>query len=139
MIDKLGASMTFQQEVLNLRQQRQQVLANNIANADTPGYKARDFDFSRELERVMARGRAGADGLAMTTTSKGHIAGKASAGGSSVHDLLYRVPMQPSLDGNTVDMDLERSQFAENALRQQASLSFVNSRIQGLKAAMRPE
>ncbi|WP_168013402.1 flagellar basal body rod protein FlgB [Halomonas salinarum] len=138
MIDKLGAALNFQQEVLSLRQQRHEVLASNVANADTPNYKARDFDFSQELSRAMDRGPAGQGGLSLATTASGHIAGHGGSG-SKVHDLMYRVPAQPSLDGNTVDMDRERAEFADNAVRYQASLTMLNSRIQGLKSAMQPE
>lgn len=136
MIDKLSQALHFQQEALNLRHQRQQVLAGNIANADTPNYKARDFDFASELSRVMKEGRGGTE-LAMARTSDRHIAGaNAINTGTS---LKYRVPDQPSLDGNTVDMDRERAQFLDNSVRYQATLTMLNSRIQGLKSAMQPE
>lgn len=138
MIDKLGSALNFQQEVLSLRQQRHEVLTSNIANADTPNYKARDFDFSQELSRAMEGDRAGQSGLSLSTTSAGHIGGH-GVSGSKVHDLMYRVPAQPSLDGNTVDMDRERAEFADNAVRYQASLTMLNSRIQGLKSAMQSE
>ncbi|WP_192036489.1 flagellar basal body rod protein FlgB [Halomonas sp. YLGW01] len=138
MIDKLSAALDFHQEALNLRRQRHEVLASNIANADTPNYKARDFDFTSELDRVMARGRAGQQGLALSTTVAGHIDGGLRSG-RSVEALQYRVPAQPSLDGNTVDMDIERAKFADNSVRYQASLTLLNSRIQGLKSAMQPE
>ncbi|RAR64622.1 MULTISPECIES: flagellar basal body rod protein FlgB [Halomonadaceae] len=138
MIDKLGSALNFQQEVLNLRQQRHEVLTSNIANADTPNYKARDFDFSQELSRAMEGGGASQSGLALSTTSAGHIEGHGSSG-SKVHDLMYRVPAQPSLDGNTVDMDRERAEFADNAVRYQASLSMLNSSIRGLKSSMQSE
>lgn len=137
MIDKLSEGFSFRQEALNLRQERQKVLAANIANADTPQYKARDFDFSKELAQAMESGRS-KGGLNLTTTSEGHLPGKAK-GSSGVRDLLYRVPEQPSLDGNTVDMERERAQFADNSVRVQASLTLMNSYIQGLKGAMRPE
>nr|WP_299239904.1 flagellar basal body rod protein FlgB [uncultured Halomonas sp.] len=137
MLDKLDGALRFHQEALNLRAERQKVLASNIANADTPNYKARDMDFSGELSRVMKQGRADGKGLTLDTTSSRHIPaqGPASAG----RDLLYRVPDQPSLDGNTVDMDRERSQFADNTVRYQASLTFMNRKIQGLKSAMQSE
>jgi len=139
MIDKLGSALNFQQEVLSLRQQRHEVLTSNIANADTPNYKARDFDFSQELSRAMEGGRASSQGgLSLSTTSAGHIEGH-GASGSKVHDLMYRVPAQPSLDGNTVDMDRERAEFADNAVRYQASLSMLNSSIRGLKSSMQSE
>lgn len=137
MIDKLAGSLGFHQEALNLRAERQKVLASNIANADTPNYKARDFDFASELSRAVDKGRANGDGLALATTSSRHIPaqGPVAAG----RDLLYRVPDQPSLDGNTVDMDRERAQFADNAVRYQAGLTIMNRKIQGLKTAMQPE
>lgn len=136
MIDKLSQALHFQQEALNLRHQRQQVLASNIANADTPSYKARDFDFSSELSRVMTEGRSSGE-LTLARTSDRHISDGATPG--SGVDLKYRVPAQPSLDGNTVDMDLERAQLLDNSVRYQATLTMLNSRIQGLKSAMQPE
>ncbi|ASK34814.1 flagellar basal body rod protein FlgB [Alcanivorax sp. N3-2A] len=138
MIDQLSAALNFHQEALNLRAERQKVLAANIANADTPNYKARDFDFASELSQAMDSGRANADGLALATTSARHIPASLPSS-SGVRDLLYRVPEQPSLDGNTVDMNRERVQFADNAVRYQAALSLLNGRIQGLKSAMQPE
>ncbi|WP_110651114.1 flagellar basal body rod protein FlgB [Salinicola peritrichatus] len=139
MFDKLESALRFQQEAINLRAERQQVLANNIANADTPNFKARDFDFRSELDRVMQQGRAeGEGGLALARTSARHIPGQAGVS-SGVDDLLYRVPDQPSLDGNTVDMDRERAAFADNSLRYQADVTFVSRRIQGLKNAMQSE
>ncbi|MDT8893237.1 flagellar basal body rod protein FlgB [Halomonas sp. I1] len=137
MIDQLDAAFNFHQQALSLRHERQQVLASNIANADTPGYKARDMDFTSALERAMQRGGGSGEGLALEQTSSRHLAGQASA--LPRGDLLYRVPDQPSLDGNTVDMDRERAQFADNSVRYQAALTFIGRRIQGLKSAMQPE
>nr|MCH9782385.1 flagellar basal body rod protein FlgB [Gammaproteobacteria bacterium] len=76
-------------------------------------------------------------GLSLSTTAAGHIAG--GSGSAPVGDLLYRVPDQPSLDGNTVNMDVERTRFADNSVRYQAALTMLNGRIQGLKSAMQPE
>ncbi|MDT8879183.1 flagellar basal body rod protein FlgB [Halomonas saccharevitans] len=135
MIDRLEASLNFHQQALGLRQERQKVLASNIANADTPGYKARDMDFASELNKAVQQG--GSDGLALSRTSSRHLESQGAM--SSSRDLLYRVPAQPSLDGNTVDMDRERTQFADNSVRYQAALTMLNSRIQGLKKAMQPE
>jgi flagellar basal-body rod protein FlgB len=115
MLDKLDAALRFQQEALNLRAQRQEILAANIANADTPGFQARDIDFSSELKKVMERGRAENTGVALALTSARHI--PAQVVNTPTTDLLYRVPDQPSLDGNTVDMDRERTQFADNSLK----------------------
>lgn len=137
MIDQLSAALNFHQEALNLRAERQKVLAANIANADTPHYKARDFDFSSELSRAMEEGRASDQGLSLATTSARHIDAGSTA--PAVRELLYRVPDQPSLDGNTVDMNRERVQFADNAVRYQAALSLLNGRIQGIKTAMQSE
>lgn len=135
MIDRLAAALNFDRQALDLRHERQKVLASNIANADTPGYKARDFNFTSALSRALENG--GADGgLSLNTTSSRHI--PATAAGASPN-LQYRVPDQPSLDGNSVNMDVERSQFADNSVRYQAALTLLNSRIQGLKSAMQPE
>ncbi|WP_438767227.1 flagellar basal body rod protein FlgB [Kushneria sp. TE3] len=139
MIDRLNASLNVMQHSLNLRAERQEVLSANIANADTPGYKARDFDFKSELDRVVNQGRAeGQSGLSLSMTSSRHI--PAQAGGSvGGIDMLYRNPTQPSLDGNTVDMDMERVNFADNAVHYQADVQFLTSRLQGLKNAMQRE
>lgn len=137
MIDKLEAAFQYHQQALGLRQQRHKVLASNIANADTPGYKARDMDFASELKKAVGSGGASGQGLSLARTSERHIAGQGAASAQS--GLLYRVPEQASLDGNTVDMDRERTAFADNSVRYQAGLTILNSRIQGLKNAMQPE
>ncbi|XQU08786.1 flagellar basal body rod protein FlgB [Halomonas sp. LY9] len=142
MIDQLESAFNFHQQALGLRQQRHQVLAANIANADTPNYKARDIDFASELKKAVDGGQAQQQGggLTLARTSDSHLAGEGPAWrGAGNADLLYRIPDQPSLDGNTVDMDRERTQFADNAVRYQAALTIMNSRIQGLKNAMQPE
>lgn len=136
MIDKLDNELRFAQDAMSLRAERQQVLASNIANADTPNYRARDFDFATELASSLNQGRSRSS-MSLATTSDRHL--HASSGSSSVHELLYRVPDQPSLDGNTVDMDRERAQFADNSVRYQASLTFLNNRLQSLKNAMQSE
>ncbi|MDT0500522.1 flagellar basal body rod protein FlgB [Halomonas sp. PAR7] len=134
MIDRLEASLNFHQQALGLRQERQKVLSSNIANVDTPGYKARDMDFASALSQAASRT---GHGLSLSRTSERHLESSATSLGS--RDLLYRVPAQPSLDGNTVDMDVERAQFADNSVHYQAALTLLNSRIQGLKKAMQPE
>lgn len=139
MIDKLEGALGFYQQALNLRHERQKVLASNIANVDTPNYKARDMDFGQALSRAVQQ--SGPKPVALATTSAAHI-GKSStgsAGSAGATELLYRTPAQPSMDGNTVDMDSERAQFTDNAVRYQASLVMINSRIQSLKSAMQPE
>lgn len=144
MIDQLESAFNYHQRALGLRQARHEVLASNIANADTPNYKARDIDFASELKKAVdgaqGAGSSNAGGLALARTSGNHIAGEGRTWrGAGSADLLYRIPDQPSLDGNTVDMDRERTQFADNAVRYQAGLTILNSRIQGLKNAMQPE
>lgn len=138
MIDKLDNELRFQQDAMSLRAERQQVLANNIANADTPEYRARDFDFAAELASSLNEGRAGSRGMSLATTSDRHLRAS-SSGGSAVRELQYRIPDQPSLDGNTVDMDRERAQFSDNSVRYQASLTFLTNRLQSLKTAMQSE
>lgn len=116
---------------LNLRSQRTEVLAANLANADTPGYRARDIDFKNAL--AAASGRSSAVSLA--TTKAGHI-GAASASGTPSPELKYRVPLAPALDGNTVDAQLEQAAFAENTVRYQATLSFISSKFRALMTAI---
>ncbi len=137
MIDKLDNELRFQQDAMSLRAERQQVLANNIANADTPNFRARDFNFSSELASSLQKEHTQGRGMTLATTSDRHL--QASSTSLSSRDLLYRVPDQPSLDGNTVDMDRERAQFTDNAVRYQASLTFLTSRLQSLKTAMQSE
>lgn len=136
MLDKLATALNFDRQALGLRAERQQVLANNVANADTPNYKARDFNFSKAL--AAATGRTDLDGaLAMTTTSSRHLTAASAAGG--VPQLKYRVPDQASLDGNTVNMDVERATFADNTVRYEAALSLMNIQLRNLKIAMAPD
>ena len=130
MLDKLDAALRFQQEALNLRAQRQEILAANIANADTPGYQARDLDFASELKKVMVRGREQTGGVSLTLTSAQHIPAQTVSSPST--ELLYRIPDQPSLDGNTVDMDRERTQFADNSLKYQMGLTALVGQIKGM-------
>lgn len=132
MLDKLDASLNIHQQALKVRGLRQEVLASNIANADTPGYQARDIDFSSQLQKAMAGKRVGQTSISLATTSNQHIKGKAIFPANSGLDLLYRVPDQPSADGNTVDMDRERINFADNSFRYQASVTFLGGRLKSL-------
>ena len=115
---------------LEVRSQRMGVLASNIANAATPGYKARDVDFSAAMQREIGAA------LPMTQTRPGHIA---PAGDPllAADALKYRIPTQPSVDGNTVEADIEQAAYAENVVHYQASLTFLNSKIRGLRLAIR--
>jgi len=130
-VSQVNNALDFQQLALGLRAHRQQVLAGNIANADTPNYKARDFDFSTALKDAVA-GRSGGS-LPMTTTASGHLAGSLE---SSSARLLYRTPTQASADGNTVDMDVERAQFSENAVQYEAGLTFITHQVKMMIAAV---
>lgn len=133
MIDRIGQDFGFLQQAISLRQHRQEVLAANIANADTPNYKARDFNFSAALDDAMGQ-RMRLPDTSLAVTSARHIPAAATA--PLPAELLYRQPLQPRLDGNTVDMDIERVEFAENTQRYQADLMFVSSRIKTMMAAL---
>src|SRR5690554_512142 len=133
MTDRIGADLQFFQSAINLRQQRQEVLASNIANADTPNYKARDFNFSEALRNAMGESMRLADTQLMLTSAR-HIPAKAVTPDPA--ELLYRQPLQPSLDGNTVDMDEERVQFADNAVKYETEVNNISQRIKGLMAAL---
>jgi flagellar basal-body rod protein FlgB len=133
MIDRIGENFDFYQKALGLRQQRQEILASNIANADTPNYKARDIDFAAVLRDAMGE-RMRLPDTQLTLTSARHIPAKALSAGPV--DVLYRQPTQPSLDGNTVDMNVERIQFTDNTMRYQTDLSVLSQRIKTLIMAM---
>lgn len=112
-------SIALHANALTLREKRNEILASNIANAATPNFKARDFDFEAELARAGGSGPAS-------------LSGDEPA-------LGYRVPVNRSLDGNTVELSVEQMEFAENTLRYQSSLSFINRRISGLMSAIKGE
>jgi len=131
MVSKLDQTINFNRQALGLRAYRQQVLAANIANSDTPNFKARDIDFNAALQNALA-GKGQSD-LGMSTTSPRHIAATSSAGPAS---LMYRTVNQPSADGNTVDMDIERAKFAENAVQYEASLQFIGGQFKTMLSAI---
>jgi flagellar basal-body rod protein FlgB len=135
MIGKLDNYLRFNETALSLRSQRQELLASNIANADTPNFKARDIDFASAMQGALSR--AGNPGNALAATSVRHqqpaADGKALPDGTPV---LYRGVVQGAVDGNTVDMDVERNQFADNALRYEAGITMINHQIRGLLAAI---
>lgn len=134
MLDKLNAALQFQQEALNLRAQRQEILSANIANADTPGFQARDIDFASQLQKVMESGRASGSGVSLELTNSRHIPATTSAGPDL--DLMYRIPDQPSMDGNTVDMDRERTNFADNSVRYQTDLTVLTGQVKGMMSVL---
>ena len=169
MLDKLDAEFAFGREALDVRATRQALISSNIANADTPGYQARDVDFAASLAGALrqsgATGTAGASGMTATSggnvqplamaqpagvtsgmqmaaTDSGHMAGDAklipSGGPADTYksQLMYRVPMQPALDGNTVDLDTERVQFADNALHFEAGMTTLSTQIKTMLSAI---
>jgi flagellar basal-body rod protein FlgB len=116
---------------LQVRSRRTELLATNLANADTPGYQARDIDF----RSVLANAAGGASSpVTMKATHAGHL--QTASATEANADLLYRTPLAPSIDGNTVDVQLEQAAFAENAVRYQATLSFLSSKFRGLMTAI---
>jgi flagellar basal-body rod protein FlgB len=119
---------------LDVRARRTELIANNLANADTPGYKARDIDFREAMAR--AAGEEPTSGVHLSTTQPGHIGGAGPAQATGNPDLKYRTPLAPALDGNTVDAQLEQAAFAENAVRYQATLTFLNNKFRGLLTAI---
>ena len=121
MISRLTNELDFQSQALVLRAERQRLIAGNIANADTPGYKARDFDFASALRA--ATGSGGTGGNIAQNVMGG------SGGGGLPTALRYAVPAQTNLDNNSVDMDRERSAFADNSVKYEATLRFINGSV----------
>ena len=141
----LDSLFGIHEQALLLRGERTAVLAANLANADTPGYKARDINFAsvlagEEASLPLAAPRGGAVGSAATgmnsPVSIGTEDGSALGGVLDGSQLQYRVPYQPSADGNTVEAQVEQAAFAENTVRYQASLMFITRRVQALEAAL---
>jgi flagellar basal-body rod protein FlgB len=131
MLNRLTNTLDFQAQALTLRSERQRLIASNIANADTPGYVARDMDFAQALKE--ATGTAPMPSLA--TSQAGHLAGM--AGGQAEPGLVYATPAQTNLDRNTVDMDRERATFADNAVKYEATLRFINGQVKNMLDAIR--
>lgn len=118
-----------------VRNERSQLLANNLANADTPNFKAKDIDFRKALSDASMD--LDTSSSQMQRTHSGHIAENGLPTTSSF--LMYRQPTQPALDGNTVETHIEKAQFMENSLQQQATLEFIDSKISGIRSALRGE
>jgi flagellar basal-body rod protein FlgB len=120
-------------QALKVQSRRMEVLADNLANVDTPNYKARDIDFKAALAQA---GSADAP-LPLTTATPGQVGGVTASGDPDISGALkYRVPLAPSLDGNTVDAQMEQAAFADNTVRYQATLTFLNSRLKNLLTAI---
>jgi flagellar basal-body rod protein FlgB len=164
MLDKLDAEFAFGREALDVRGYRQELLSSNIANADTPGYRARDVDFASSLAGALKKadapggaarfaGTSSASvlpmaqpagvtaGMSMASTEPGHMAGSTQLmpAGGPVEDygqLKYRIPAQPALDGNTVDLDAERVQFADNSLHYESGLTVMSQQMKEMISAI---
>ena len=121
------SALGIHERALDLRGQRLEVISRNIANADTPHYKAQDVDFKRVLNDAQA-------GRSLNTTHTGHVK---SSGPPGQGDLVYTVPFNTSLDGNTVEMSVEQANYGKAAAQYQATLSFIEGNISGIRKALR--
>lgn len=129
-MDSITSSLNVHAQALGIRNKRNEVLASNIANAATPNFKARDVDFAAEIQRHANTPQP------LQTNNERHIP---QIGAQGTNELKYRVPTEPSLDGNTVELAVEQVQFSENIMRYQVSLGFLNRRISGLQSAIKGE
>lgn len=142
MLNRLTDSLNFQATALTLRSERQRLIASNIANADTPGYVARDFNFSQALSQATGQRSVGDSGLAATptrlnTAHPGHLALNGRPAGSREEpSLSYATNAQTNLDSNTVDMNRERASFVDNTVRYEATLRFINGTMRTLNTAI---
>ena len=132
MLNRLTDALDFQAQALSLRSERQRLIASNIANADTPGYVARDIDFAQALKNATG---AASPGATLRASQPGHITGAAS-GGTSASTLMYAAASQTNLDRNTVDMDRERASFADNTVKYEATLRFIGANVRTTLSAI---
>ena len=142
MLNRLTDALDFQAQALALRSERQRLIASNIANADTPGYVARDMNFAQALRDASGLNGAGGGSAfparpaaSQAGSQPGHIPLAAPAGGS-YSNLLYASPSQTNLDRNTVDMDRERASFADNTVKYEATLRFISSNVRTTLSAI---
>lgn len=137
MLNRLTSQIDFQSQALLLRSERQRLLAGNIANADTPGYMARDMDFAAALRQATGNTAAGSSGLNVPLPKLPGLVSANGFGGATETTLRYAAPSQSNLDGNSVDMDRERASFADNALKYEAALRFINGQVRSMLDAMK--
>ena len=126
-------ALGIHEQTLHFRSERAAVLANNLANVDTPNFKAKDLNFKQALQQKMNP----SSGFDISTTQQRHIDGQGFS--ATEGDVLYRTPQQPSIDGNTVEDQIEHAEYMKNALAFQASFQFLNSKFSGLRSAIRGE
>jgi flagellar basal-body rod protein FlgB len=142
MLNRLTDTLNFQTDALVLRSERQRLIASNIANADTPGYQAKDFDFASALRNATGQASSGASSLSpaqlnLATAHAGHLGlNGAPVGSKETADTKYATPAQTNLDSNTVDMDRERASFVDNTVRYEATLRFINGQVKTLNTAI---
>ncbi len=134
MLEQMTGRLDFHSNALLLRSQRQQVIASNIANADTPGYVARDFDFAAALKNASGMQTGGAAGV--TQTSAMHMRLGTTSAGAQQPEMAYTVQTQPSQDGNSVDLDRERANFVDNSVRYESTLRFINGHVKTMLSAI---
>lgn len=130
MLEQMGSRLDTYGNALLLRAQRQQVLASNIANADTPGYVARDFDFAKALQSA----QGGVSGAQVAATDARHL--RLGQAGVRQPEMAYTVQTQPSQDGNSVDLDRERANFVDNSIRYESTLRFINGHVKTMLSAI---
>jgi flagellar basal-body rod protein FlgB len=132
-MNSIDKAFAFQEKALAVRSYRQELISSNIANADTPHYNAVDVDFADAMKQALSNVKKGVE---MARTSERHIGGKAKDTLYGIEP-LYRTVVQPSIDGNTVDSNIEQAQFTENSLKYMSTLTFINGTIQGTNYALR--
>ncbi len=135
MLNRLTDSLDFQGQALMLRSERQRLVASNIANADTPGYVARDIDFAQALRNATGSTGGGAPAAQLVASQAGHITSQAGTAGLG-SALVYAAPSQTNLDRNTVDMDRERASFTDNAVKYEATLRFIGANVRTTLSAI---
>lgn len=134
-MNRMTDSLDFQAQALTLRSERQRIIAGNIANADTPGFVARDMDFAAALREATGNQTNGAAMTGVALTSGAHM--PLSAASATALGLKYSSPSQTNLDNNTVDMDRERASFVDNSVKYEATLRFINSNVRMMMDAMK--
>ncbi|MDI6750036.1 MAG: flagellar basal body rod protein FlgB [Pseudomonadota bacterium] len=138
MIDRIEQDLSFFRHALGVRGYRQELLASNIANADTPHYKARDLDFKAALGAALGNGSSpSVPPVQLERTQPGHLGGNGASPFAGA--MRYRAEYQGAVDGNTVNMDVERAAFAENAMQIEALIAFVNHRFRAMSSALQSQ
>lgn len=133
-------ALGIHQQALTVRDRRAELISNNLANVDTPNFKARDVDFKAMLnQQVNATSATASTQSVKLAATRGNHFDFSSVSEDADGDLLYRTPLQPSVDGNSVDENIEQAEFAKNALNWQASFQFLSAKFKGLKDAIRGE